>query len=344
MRRAGSEAVVAPEVTAPDDRLLMDTYMSQYRMPALAAADRLGVFPLLDEEPRTAEDIARALGLDREGSTVLLALLGALGFLAVYEGRYHLMPASRAFLLPGADRYWGPMLGLGWDEKCSAVRQFVRDGTPHGYRGRGIWETHIHSARQGDLFTAAMHAHSAGPAAALAAQLDLAGVGTLLDVAGGAATFSVALARRHEHLRALVLDLPAVEAVATKLIERAGVTDRVRLHLRDMFAEPWPGGQDRILLADTLCDWGDDACRQMLASARDALAPGGRLLVHQVLLDDARTMSAAAAGYAMALAVMTGGRLRTLPELGLLLDEAGFTARRATALYGHYSLITAWRG
>ncbi|GAA5609722.1 methyltransferase domain-containing protein [Streptomyces platensis] len=329
---------------APDDRLVMATFMGQYDLPALAVADALGLFPLLVRSPVGAAEAARRLRLHPYNTEVLLALVAALGYLTVYEGAYHLTPAARAFLLPGTSRYWGPMLQLGWDEKCTAVQLAVREGKAHGYRGHALWETHSRVPRRADLFTAAMHAHSTGPAAALAARLDLAGAGTLLDVAGGAGTFAVALVKRHPQLTAQVLDLPAVADVARRTLEEAKVADRVRLCLRDMFDGPWPDGQDLVLFADTLCDWGDDACREMLARARAALSPGGRILVHQVMLDDSRTRSATAAGYALALATMSGGRLRTASELAGLLTEAGFTGRQLIPLYGHYSLMTARRG
>ncbi|WP_228972956.1 acetylserotonin O-methyltransferase [Streptomyces sp. DH12] len=329
------------DAAAPDDRLLMDTFMAQYRLPAVAAADRLGLFAALDESPAGAGELAASRGLDRHATSVLLEFLAALGYLSVLGGRYHPTPSTRAFLLPGTAPYWGPMLGLGWDERCAAVRALVTTGSPQGYRGKGIWETHERSPRHGERFARAMHAHSAAPAAALAARLDLAGCGTLLEVGGGVGTFATALARRNPHLRATVLDLPVVEREAHRLIAGAGLADRVRLRAGDMFAEPWPGGQDRVLFADVLSDWDDERCGALLERARACLSADGRLLVHQVVPDDAARLSPTVAGYSLALAVMTGGRLRTLPELAGLLAKAGFDDCAATPVYGHYALITA---
>ncbi|KAA6213150.1 hypothetical protein CP973_28075 [Streptomyces albofaciens JCM 4342] len=330
-----------PDAVAPDDRLLMDTFMSQYRLPAVAAADRLGLFPALAGTPADAGQLARAHGLDHHGTSVLLEFLAAQGYLAVHGGRYHLTPSAHAFLLPGGARYWGPMLGLGWDERCAAVRHVVTTGTPAGYRGKGIWETHERSPRHGEQFARAMHAHSAAPAAVLADRLDLAGCASLLEVAGGVGTFAMALARRNPHLKATVMDLPVVEREGERLLAEAGLADRVVLRTGDMFTDPWPDAQDRVLLADVLSDWDDAHCRTLLERARTSLAAGGRLLVHQVLPDDAARLSPAVTGYSLALAVMTGGRLRTLPELTGLLTEAGFADCTATPVYGHYALVTA---
>ncbi|MFI6638935.1 methyltransferase [Streptomyces sp. NPDC050504] len=329
------------DAAAPDDRLLMDTFMSQYRLPAVAVADRLGLFAALAAAPSDVGALAGAHGLDRHGTSVLLEFLAAQGYLAVHGGRYRPTPSARAFLLPGSARYWGPMLGLGWDERCTAVQQVVTTGTPHGYRGKGIWETHGRSRRHGEQFTRAMHAHSAAPAAALAAQLDLAGCAALLEVAGGVGTFAMALARRNPHLKATVLDLPVVEREAHRLLADADLADRVALRTGDMFTDPWPHGQDRVLFADVLSDWDDERCRTLLERARAALAADGRLLVHQVLPDDAARLSPTVTGYSLALAVMTGGRLRTLPELTALLTAAGFTDCAALPVYGHYALVTA---
>lgn len=329
------------DASGPDDRLLMDTFMSQYRLPAVAAADRLGLFPALAGAPADAGGLAASRGLDRVGTSVLLEFLAALGYLAVHGGRYHLTPAARTFLLPDGSRYWGPMLTLGWDERCTAVRELVTTGTPHGYRGRGIWETHERSPRHGEQFARAMHAHSAGPATVLASQLDLTGCTALLEVGGGVGTFAMALARRNPHLKAIVLDLPVVEREANRLLERANLAERVRLRTGDMFADPWPGDQDRVLFADVLSDWDDEHCRGLLERARAALSVDGRLLVHQVMPDDAARLSPTVSGYSLALAVMTGGRLRTFRELVALLEASGFADCTVTPVYGHYALITA---
>ncbi|MBU3864069.1 hypothetical protein KN815_08235 [Streptomyces sp. 4503] len=329
------------DAMAPDDRLLMNTFMSQYRLPAVVAADRLGLFPALAEAPANGEELARARGLDPHGTSVLLEFLAAIGHLAVHDSRYHLTPSAHAFLLPGSARYWGPMLGLGWDERCAAVRHVVTTGSPHGYRGKGIWETHEHSPRHGVQFARAMHAHSAAPAAVLAARLDLADCASLLEVAGGVGTFAMALARRNPHLKAIVMDLPVVEREANRLLADADLADRIVLRTGDMFTGPWPDGQDRVLLADVLSDWDDERCRALLERARTSLAADGRLLVHQVLPDDAARRSPTVTGYSLALAVMTGGRLRTLPELTRLLTAAGFTDCTTVPVYGYYALVTA---
>ncbi|MFF3732940.1 methyltransferase [Streptomyces sp. NPDC002476] len=336
---------VLPEAGAhasgPDDRLLMDTFMSQYRLPAVAAADRLGLFPTLAQSPADAAGLAASRGLDQAGTAVVLEYLAALGYLSVHGGRYHLTPAARAFLLPDGARYWGPMLGLGWDERCAAVRGLITTGAPHGYRGKDIWETHERSPHHGEQFARAMHAHSVGPAAALADRLDLTDCAALLEVGGGVGTFAMALARRNPRLTATVLDLPVVEREANRLLDRTDLAGRVRLRTGDMFADPWPGGQDRVLFADVLSDWDDAHCRGLLERARAALSADGRLLVHQVLPDDAARRSPTITGYSLALAVMTGGRLRTCPELVALLDGSGFTDCVVTPVYGHYSLLTA---
>ncbi|MBU7597077.1 hypothetical protein JGS22_005350 [Streptomyces sp. P38-E01] len=329
------------EAAAPDDALLMEVLASQYRLSAVAVADRLGVFAALAEQPSAAAALAAARELHPHGTAVLLDALAAQGLLTVYGGAYHPTASARAFLLPGTARYWGPMLGLGWDERCTAVRTLVTEGTAYGYRGKGIWDTHNRSRHHGELFARAMHAHSAGPAAALAASLELGDCTSLLEIGGGVGTYSLALAGRNPRLTAQVLDLPVVERQAVRLIEDSGLTGRVRLRAGDMFGETWPGDQDLVLFADVLSDWDDEGCRALLGRARKALAPDGRLLIHQVLLDDSRHGSDSAAGYSLALAVMTGGRLRTLPELAALLAESGFGECAATPAYGHYSLITA---
>lgn len=63
----------------------------------------------------------------------------------------------------------------------------------------------------------------------------------LLDVAGAHGWFSAELCKRHETLKATVIDLPGSARVGREIIARAGMSDRVEHREGDMFEDELAG-------------------------------------------------------------------------------------------------------
>ena len=135
-------------------------------------------------------------------------------------------------------------------------------------------------------FTDAQHAGSLAAARVLAGRLDLGGARSLLDVGGGSGAFSIALCAANPGLRATVLDLPAVLAVAAEQRAAAGLTDRISLLPGDAPPAEWPGGQDVVLMSYLLSALDDEQIDVVLARAAACLDAGGLLVVHDFVLDD----------------------------------------------------------
>src|SRR5262249_7614667 len=140
----------------------------------------------------------------------------------------------------------------------------------------------------------------------------------VLDVAGGSGAFSIALAVHHPALRCTVLDLPMMCELVREQATSAGVGERVGTHEADMFKDAWPTGHDAIFLSNVLHDWSPPTCAWLLRRAFDALPRGGRVHVHEMLLDDDGAGPLVAASFSLTMYLTTQGQQLTFGELSQL--------------------------
>jgi cyclopropane fatty-acyl-phospholipid synthase-like methyltransferase len=331
------------ELPSCDDRRLWDVWMSWYQFPALAAADDLGLFALLERGPLTRDEAAKALGLSPRSAEALLGVMTALGLLEQRDGRFLNAEVARNFLVPSSPYYWGGMIHFVRDlvlNRTTVKDVLVKDRPKDGSMD-AFWETHELKEEEARAFTAAMHTRSLHLGVAVARRLDFRGVRRFLDVAGGSGCFSIALARQHPHVRCTVLELPTVCTIAREYIDRFGVRDRVDALEADMFRDAWPRGYDAVFFSNIYHDWDRTKCERLTRRSFEALPSGGRILIHEVLLDDTKDGPLVGVTDSLHMVFFTEGKQRTLGEFRELLEGAGFRDVAATPTYGYYSVVSA---
>lgn len=159
----------------------------------------------------------------------------------------------------------------------------------------------------------------------------------LLDLAGGEGVFASAALARWPGLRATVFDLPAVADRARATFAARGLRERAAAVGGDLFADEPPRGADIVSLVRVLHDHDDAPAGAILRAARNALGPGGRLLVAEPM---SRTPGAEPMGdayFGFYLLAMGSGRPRSAAELCEMILAAGF--RRCRELPTHRPLL-----
>lgn len=325
-----------------DDGPIWRVWLSAFHAPCMVLADELGIYRELRDGGATAAEVAQRLSIELRAVDSILSLLCSLGLLTHANGRFHLTDVARHCLLPESPYYWGAFLKRIHDTpiNVAALAASLRAGSAGAdSRVAGRWESGSPPPDFLRAFTRAMHAHSFSIAMRVAPALDLSQASRVLDAGGGSGSFSIAMATHHPSVRCTILDFPIVCEVASEYIAAAGVADRVGTAAGDLFAGPWPDGHDRVFFNDIYHDWDDERCAVMSRLALDALPQGGRIMVHEMLLADAKDGPLAAAAYSMAMVFATRGRQRSAPELVGLLEAAGFADVRVAPTTGGYALI-----
>lgn len=310
------------------------SYASELLTAAVAHFDLFGRFA---RQPHTFAELAEALGLQSRPAHVLITALRAMDLIEEMDlveeksGKLTLTEIAKEHLVPGVELDVGDYVGLAAASPgVLSMVQLLKTNRPLGSDDAGaafIYRDGIKSAMESEAsarhLTLALAGRAKNVASALAEAIQLDQATLLLDVGGGTGIYTYALLQKFPQLRGLIFDRPEVLKVAEEMAESYGVTDRTRWLPGDMFADELPKDADVILLSNILHDWDVAQGQELVARCASALAPGGRLLIHDVFLNDALDGPLPIALYSAALFSLTEGRAYSAAEYRSWLINAG---------------------
>ena len=291
---------------------------------ALFAALHLDLFTRLRGGPKDAVVLAAETGSAPHRLETLLSALASVGLVVRAGDRYANAPASERYLVRGAPGDFGDYYRYQVDRLIYPALEHLDAGLAGDTAGLApgfdAWDT-----TEAADFSRAQHAGSLGPALLLARTVDLAGRRTLLDIAGGSGAFSITLCQRHPALTATVIDFPRMVEVARRFVHDAGLDTRIALVPGNALETPWPDRTDVVLMSYLLSAVAGRDIDVLLDRARDALGPGGLLLVHDFMLEGDRTGPPLAAWWFLVyLAWGVDNVSFTAVEIAAALERRGF--------------------
>ena len=315
----------------------------------VAAVVHFDLFAKLAAGPIPRESLRSQLALAERPFLVLTTALRAMKLLDVDgHDRFVLAALAAEHLIPGREFYVGDYLGLA--ASSPGVQEMVERLTtnkPSGHKqdepgvgfifreGLPSAMEHAEGARH---FTLALAGRAKNVAPVLAERAPLADAHVLVDIGGGTGIYSIACLLRYPRLQAVVWDRAEVLKVAAEFAQRHGVADRLELREGDMFVDPVPQG-DVQLLSNVLHDWDVHDCQFLVARAAEALSPGGRLIVHDVYLNDTFDGPLPIALYSAALFSVTEGRAYSAAEYCGWLTQAGLEPQSVVPTLIHCGLL-----
>jgi acetylserotonin N-methyltransferase len=110
-----------------------------------------------------------------------------------------------------------------------------------------------------------------------------------------------------------------------------------------MFRQPWPAGYDAVFFSNVWHDWNVRTCQWLAARAFEALPSGGRIMLHEMLLDDDGAGPVTAASFSLLMLLATQGQQFTPGELAAIVEGVGFERVDTTATHPYYSIVTAYK-
>ncbi len=268
-----------------------------------------------------AEQIGTRINANARAVGMLLNALVALGLLSKRDDDYKNTPESARFFAQGSkDNHRNGLLHTAniwhrWSTLTDAVRSGThipidRDDTPEWTRN----------------FIAGMQRNAKDRAPLLVKTLGTFGVRRILDLGGGSGAYSIAFAKACPDVQCEILDLPEVVPLTTEYVGKAGVLAQVRLRAGDMLQDDFGSGYDIIMLNAICHMFSEEQNQNIFRRAYQALAPNGRLVVQDFILNPDKTGPQQAALFSLNMLVATGGGASySEAEYTRWMKAAGFT-------------------
>ena len=292
-----------------------------------------------------AEQVGTRIHANARAVGMLLNALVALGLLSKAGDDYKNTPESARFFVQGSkDNHRNGLLHTAniwhrWSTLTDAVRSGTRvpmdlrnidlrnndrDGTPEWTRN----------------FIAGMQRNAKDRAPLVVKALGTAGVRRILDLGGGSGAYSIAFAKACPDVQCEILDVPEVMPLTAEYISQAGLLAQVSLRTGDMLQDDFGSGYDLIMLNAICHMFSGEQNRDVFRRAHQALAPNGRLVVQDFILNPDKTGPQHAALFSLNMLVATdAGASYTEFEYTQWMKAAGFTEIYRINLPGPSGLI-----
>lgn len=302
--------------------------VAAYRLPRIIfTALDLDLFTVVGTRAWTVPALARRLRASPRGVEILCRNLACAGLLIKAGARYRNSRLARTELNrknPACRWAYLDLLRSHWDDWSQLTRS-VRLGKPvednddpndPAYRRQFTW---------------AMHHRSCDVAPQIAAQLDLRGARTLLDLGGGPGTYALAFLKRNPRLRATVCDRAPALAVARQLAAAVPHGRRLSYLPLDFVEQPIPGQYDVVWFSNVLHIYSPEENQRVFRKIFKALVPGGRLLIQDAFIHDGsrREANAEASLFAVTMLLFTErGNTYSVRDTAAWLRRAGYVGVR----------------
>jgi len=256
----------------------------------IIAAERLQVFRELHGIKLSAPEIEKRLKIHPRYLTFFLDALVSMSLLRKKAGLYWNSALADKYFIRERPLYWTRQFSaecVDVFEAFTVLEKILKSGKNPWTIRRKKKQSYIESMKkhpeEARDFTQMLFYYHKTDAEALAKFLDLHNFRSLLDVGGGSGVMSIAIAKKNQNLRACILDIEPVCAIARENVRKEGLSNRVEAVAGD-FRKELPRGYNVILCSDI-----GVVPKALLRKAYRSLSPEGMIALVDRFLSEDRT-------------------------------------------------------
>jgi hypothetical protein len=324
---------------------LLDLIQGSVITQAISVAAKLGVADVLADGPLPAEEIAKRVGSDPDATFRLLRTLSGYGVFAVRpDGQFELTPLADGLRENVTDSMRGIAVLLGhpmlWEDFGHLIDSVTTgEASMPKVRGMGAYEFFMSNPEYAGVFFSGMRSMSESETDPIVAAYDFSQFRTIVDVVGGRGTLLAGILQQAPGSHGILYDSEQSAADAPRVFEAAGVDGRVTIANGSYF-DKLPSGADAYVLKHILHDFQEPQCLALLSNVREAIAPDGKLLVVEYVLNGNNERHLGNL-IDLWLLLLLGAKERTLPQYTELFAQAGFKVTGSFPTTSPVSIVEA---
>ena len=316
-----------------DDALFNWLHSVAIGLPVMHFACRSGLAEAVAIGPVSVDAFAARTGLPADKLRRIANYLAAHGLIDIgADGT--MLPNTRTARLGRLHGLWQQMINT--TTAGSALLECLQTGrTAFEVKfGRPVFEHFALHPELGAQFASFMSFMTQRMLAFLYANYAFEPFETAVDLGGSEGDLLAHVLAKHPKARGILFDLP--EVVARALNPRE--SSRVSLVGGDFFHSV--PAADLYLLKQILHDWDDAQCVRILANVRQAIAPGGKVVILDHLLG-AEAQVGESLSTDIAMMIWANGHERTREQFAGIFRESGFRTGEIVANPRGHSVIEA---
>ena len=302
------------------------------------AALELDLFSHLADEAKDTETLAALAGAVPSRLLMLLETLKQMEITAEESGKWSLTPFAKAMFLPIPEQ---PNLYMMPVAKAMAhLSENFYTKIADAVRGKINFRAEVPYppiTREDNWYFEEIHRSNAHFAIMLLLEeANLSSAKTLVDVGGGIGDISAALLKKFPQLDSTILNLPGAVDLVNENAAEKGVGDRLRGTAVDIYKEAYPKA-DVVMFCRILYSANEQLTSMLCKKAWEALAPGGKILILDMIIDDPEEpnfdyLSHYILGAGLPFSVLGFKQQGRYKEI---LEPLGFSDVRTVKKYGH---------
>ena len=309
----------------------------------LRAGIKLDVFCLLENVQATAGEVAQRIGGSPRYVEAFLESCSVLGLLDSEDDKYCNSVLTSRFLVKGKPEYVGDHALHHTNTWASWGRldEIIIEGKTLLPFETGYVDADTY---WNDYMTGQHNRATSGQAQQLVKNVDLKDKRKLVDLGGGAASYSIALCEAFPQLTAVVADRKEPLSIAQPLVKEHGLEQRISLLEGDFFETELGNDYDVALISGIVLIRPESDCRAVVQLAYKVLAPGGIIIIQDYMRIDsspARNRLDTMEDLYVLVAFHPGAGDREGKEVVSWLEDSGFQNTKMIPLPTQLSLVTA---
>jgi len=302
--------------------LVMEQSIAFTKSRVLLTAFELDIFTILGDSAMSGHEVSQKINASKNGVERLMNALVSLELLEKIGDKFRNTKAAYTLLVKGNPNYMSNLNHINYIwKRWEGLTEAVINGTatsPERVCDR--------TDEQIDNFIANQNWRSTIQAQEILKLCNMGNIDRVLDLGCGSGVIGLEMLKMNPGMNLTLFEYPRVVERTKDYVEKKGLSDDVNILSGDMIVDDFGKGYDVVILSNVLHSYSMMDCLKIMRNVFDSMNKGGRVLIHEYLLEEGRDKPEYAALSSLNMLVHTaGGDYFTETDVWLFLKESMFS-------------------